>query len=136
MIKKIKKTILVIMLSYLSLLPVWIYASCSVWWDIAGSIESCLGWTPLVSWQNAKVSWWLWKYISWWTNNVAIYLWVWAVLWIAVWSFVLVTSGWEDDKLTKWKWIIKWSIIWFVAVISASLIINLVIRIMYSSSLN
>jgi hypothetical protein len=44
----------------------------------------------------------------------------------------MAISQWEDEKITKAKNVIKWSIIWFILVLTARLIINLIIRIMYS----
>lgn len=104
--------------------------------SLSDSLGKCLSDSSLVKWDwDLTVTEWFRNYITKWTNNIALYLWVLAVFWIALWSLMLVISTWEEDKVSKAKTIIKWSIIWFVAVITASFIINLIIRIMYSSTL-
>ena len=75
---------------------------------------------------------WVWEQIKSWTNNIALYLWVFAVWSIVYWSLMLTFSTWEDDKIKKAKDIVKWWIIWFVLLISLWAIINLVVKIMYS----
>jgi hypothetical protein len=67
-----------------------------------------------------------------WTNTIARFLAVLAVFWIVFGWFRFTISAWEDEKITKAKNIIKWSIIGFVWVLTATLIINLVVNIMYS----
>lgn len=106
-------------------------------WKLSEQLESLLWSTDLVKgwWDNLLIDQWFSEYIKWWTNNISLYLWVLAVFWIALGAFMLVVSSGEDDKVTKAKTIIKWSIIWFVWVLTAALIINLIIKIMYSKAL-
>lgn len=106
-------------------------------WKLSEQLESLLWSTDLVKgwWDNLLIDQWFSEYIKWWTNNISLYLWVLAVFWIALGAFMLVISSGEDDKVTKAKTIIKWSIIWFVCVLTAALIINLIIKIMYSKAL-
>lgn len=106
-------------------------------WKLSEQLESLLWSTDLVKgwWDNLLIDQWFSEYIKWWTNNISLYLWVLAVFWIALGAFMLVVSSGEDDKVTKAKTIIKWSIIWFVCVLTAALIINLIIKIMYSKAL-
>lgn len=105
------------------------------WWiSVWDQLDKCLAWSDLVDWQNVAVDW------SWWfaakiknvVYNVSLYLWILAVWSIVFWSLMLTLSAWEDDKITKAKNIIKWWLIWFVSLISASTVINLVVKIMYS----
>jgi hypothetical protein len=109
-------------------------SDCDYGGDILWSLEKCFNDSELVggNQNDAKISEWFSTTVKNWTNNIALFLAVFAVLWIAYGSFNLVISQWESEKATKAKNMIQWSIIWFICVITASLIINLVIRIMYS----
>ncbi len=102
--------------------------------NVSEALEDCLSESDLVNVWDASITWWFWEYITKWTNNIALFLWIFAVLAIVFWSFNLTLSAWDDEKINKSKKIIQWWIIWFVAVISASLIINLIIRIVYDLS--
>lgn len=119
-----------------------LFASFNVYWScsydendstsIVDNLNDCLSWTDLVNAWNAKIEDWFWDYIKTWTNNIALYLWVFAVFAIVFGSIMLTISAWEDEKISKAKNIIKWWILGFLAVISASFIINLIIRIVYN----
>lgn len=100
--------------------------------SIKDAIDWCLAWSALVDWQNVKLESWFWTKIKNWVNNIALYLWVFAVWSIVYWGLMMTLSSWEEEKVNKAKDIIKWGIIWFLGVISASAIINLVVKIMYS----
>ncbi len=131
-----KKIILIFVLIFSLFISVNVYWSCSYneWSSISSNLNDCLSWTKLVNitdW-NAKISDWFWNYIKKWTNNIALYLWVFAVFAIVFGSIMLTISAWEDEKISKAKNIIKWWILGFLAVISASFIINLIIRIVYN----
>lgn len=106
--------------------------SSSTGWTISSALDGCLNNSALVNLWDANIEGWFADYIKSWTNNIALYLWILAVFAIVYWAFMMTVSAWEDEKINKSKWIIKWWIIWFLAVISASAIINLIIRIIYS----
>ena len=102
--------------------------------DIWAALNKCLEWVQLVDWTSVSLNegWWFSKQIKYWTNNIALYLWIFSVLSIIIGSFMMTISVWEEDKIKKAKDIVKWGMIWFIWVISVSAIINLVVKIMYS----
>jgi hypothetical protein len=99
-------------------------------WD---ALDECLDWSKLVDWNDAGIVYgWLSLKIKAWVNNIALYLWIFAV-WSIVYGWLMMTlSAWEDDKIKKAKDIVKWWIFWFLWLISTSAIINLIVKIMYS----
>jgi len=104
------------------------------WLSVKDALDWCLAWSALVDWTEVRIdwNWWFWKKIKNWINNIAIYLWVFAVWSIVLWGLMMTLSSWEDEKIKKAKDIIKWWIIWFIWLISVSAIINLIIKIIYS----
>ena len=102
-------------------------------WTFTGALNSCLSWTPLVDGSDVSVTTdWFWVTVEIWAENIAIYLWIFAVWSIVFWALMMTLSTWEDDKIKKAKDIIKWWIIWFLWLIFAQWIIKLIVRIMYS----
>lgn len=101
--------------------------------SIAGRLDDCLESSALVdpSW-DLKADGGFWNQLRTWTNNIAIYLWIFAVFAIAYGSLQLTLSAGEDEKIKKAKDIVKWWMLWFLWVIFASAIINLVVKLMYS----
>lgn len=77
-----------------------------------------------------------------WTNilfkkiiaNLWILLSLGAVLMIVYSWFLMTLSGWEDEKIKKWKELLKWTLIWYIALLSAGWIISLVISSIYNFS--
>lgn len=103
--------------------------------NISWQLNSCLNWSSLVnSWKNLDVSEnsTFWNKIKTWVNNISVYLLVLAVFAIVYWGLMMTLSTWDDEKINKAKNIIKWWVLWFLALILASAIINLVVKIMYS----
>lgn len=96
-------------------------------------LEKCLGDSKLVN-SDWKITGWFKTSINRWVENISLFLWIWAVLWIVYGSFMLTISAWEDEKVSKAKDIIKWSIIGFIWLITATLIINVLVRVIYSVS--
>lgn len=135
------KKILVILLLFVGLLFVntnTFAVNCSPdadgWFDVWSALDECLNWSKLVDWNDAKIvtSWGLSLKIKAWVNNIALYLWVFAV-WSIVYGWLMMTlSTGEEEKIKKAKDIVKWWILWFLWIISASAIINLIVKIMYS----
>ena len=103
-------------------------ASLSVW----DALNNCLEWAELINWTDVKIDSWFATQIKYWINNVSLYLWILAVWSIVFGSLMMTLSAWEEEKIKKAKDIIKWGLIWFIWLISASSIINLVVKIMYS----
>jgi hypothetical protein len=100
--------------------------------SISSALNKCLDWVDLVNVSDAKVDGNFWTQIKSWTNNIALYLWIFAVWSIVFGGLMMTLSAWEEEKIKKAKDIVKWWIIWFIWLITASAIINLVVKIMYS----
>lgn len=98
------------------------------------SLNNCLSNSKLVNWKDVTVKAWGWfeTQIKKWTTNIALYLWIFAVGSIVVWGLMLTLSAWEEEKIKKAKDIVKWWIIWFVWIITASAIISIIVRLVYS----
>lgn len=132
--KKILISILLIFSVFAFFIPDSFSAECTYDGNIKNSLDSCLKTSELVNWKNVEVKawWWFQKQVMQWTKNISLYLWVFAVWAIVFWGLMLVFSVWEEEKIKKWKNIVKWWIIWFIWIISASAIISLIVKIMYS----
>ncbi len=101
--------------------------------DVWTALDWCIRDSKLVNWED------LWiddgsfsDQVEWWVDNIALYLWVFAVWSIVLGAIMMTISWWEEEKIKKGKDIVKWGIVWFLAVIWASAVINLVVKIMYS----
>lgn len=136
-----KKILILLLLSISFLLSSYnySYSDCTYdidqkWWEVWQALDNCLAWSALVNWKNVAIDWkWgFWTMIKNWVNNISIYLWVFAVWSIVYWALLMTLSAWEDEKVTKAKWVIKWWILWFIWLISISAIINLIVKLMYS----
>ncbi len=134
------KKIILFFVFILSLFSFWISYSSDCNYDpsesndsISAALDKCLDWSALVDVWDATIDngGWFQNYIKKWTNNIALYLGVFAVFAIVFGAIMLTISTWEDEKISKAKNIIKWWLIWFIAVITASFIINLIIRVVY-----
>jgi len=105
-------------------------------WGWSGSISSdlsgCFENSKVISVGDAKLDWWFKTEIWKWVNNIALILSLLAVGSIIYGALLLTLSTWEDEKIKKAKDVVKWGILWFLWVISASAIITLVVKIMYS----
>lgn len=116
---------------------------------IIDATDSCLNWVPLVwngngttginlEWKTVSTGWgdlevqkWFKSVVDRWTNTIAVYLWIFAALMLVYAAFLLVTSWWEDERITKAKGIIKWAIFGVLGIILAASIIRIVISIFY-----
>ena len=99
------------------------------------ALNDCLSDSTLV-WGDAEIWGWFDETIQNWTKNISLFLWIFAVLGIVYGSFMLTTSAWEDEKINKAKDTIKWSIIGFIWLITASFLINLLVKVIYSIKFN
>jgi hypothetical protein len=100
-------------------------------WNPLSSLQNCFNGSALVEGETEITSWFAYT-LKKWTNTISTFLAVFAVFWIVFGGFRFTMSVWEDEKITKAKNIIKWAIVGFLWVLTASLIINLVINVMYS----
>lgn len=120
MLKKLKILILFFLLSYISITH-WAN-NINFWLD---KIDNWLQWwgTNLVTtWTNILL------YLIWLIYFVAI------VYWLYGW-FIILTSGWADDKVKKWKKIIIFVVVWLAVMFLASTIVNWVIDTMSSDQI-
>lgn len=134
MIKKILLIISTIFIFYFWTYWLFVFASsCSLWSDIGDSVTSCLEWTDVFPVTGDLVAeGWLKDTLINWIKNIWVVLSLFAVSWIVVWSYFMVFSSWEEEKVKKWKDIVKWSMLWFLWIISSSTIIWLIVNLMYS----
>jgi hypothetical protein len=51
------------------------------------------------------------------------------VIWI-YWGFLILTSGWDDEKVKKWKNYLIYMVIWLVVIFLASIIVRWIIDVM------
>lgn len=111
------------------------YSECSYssWVTLKDNLWECFNNSAFV-WNNEDVIIWEWfdKQIQKWTTWIATFLWIMSVFGIVYGTVFMVTSAWEDEKINKWKTAIKWSVIWFIAILSASAIVNIVIKLVYT----
>ncbi len=52
---------------------------------------------------------------------------------VAIWiygSFLILVSGWDEEKVKKWKNFLIYMVLWLVLVFLASIIVNWVINVM------
>jgi len=135
-----KKVLITLLITLISLSFIWSVnaADCRYNFDVENAniwdaLDNCLEWVKLVTakWEM-KIEGKFWNQIKSWTNNIALYLWVFAVWSIVFGGLMMTISVWEEEKIKKAKDIVKWWIIWFLWIIFASAIINLVVKIMYS----
>lgn len=101
--------------------------------SISDNLDYCLNNSELVKWwDDAQI----WSWFDWFvkkiTNSVSLFLSILSVFGIVYGSAMLVFSAWEDEKINKAKTTVKWSIIWFLAIILASTIINILVKVIYS----
>ena len=109
------------------------------WQNISDALANCLEWddakSKLVKAWNVKIWWeepWFKDVIQWWVQTLGSVLAILAVGAIVYGSLLLVLSGWEEEKLKKWKDVVKWSIVWFLWVIFAGVLITIVVNVMFS----
>ena len=67
-------------------------------------------------------------------DNLLAYF-IWLLYFIAVamwlyWWFTILTSGWEEEKVKKWKNLILYMIIWLIIIFLSSIIVKWVISVM------
>jgi len=126
----------ILLFSILTFVSPEVFSACTYkdWDDVWSGLDTCLKNSDLVNWKSVKLeAWgWFWLQIQQWTKNIALYLWVFAVWSVVIGSLMLTLSAWEEEKIKKAKDVVKWGLIWFIWIVSASAIISLVVRIMYS----
>lgn len=66
-----------------------------------------------------------------WIRAIWFYLWIFAVFFLAYAWFLLVTSAWKEEKISRAKTVVLWTLVWFLLVIFAATIVALIIRLFY-----
>ena len=101
--------------------------------DIASQFDSCLEGSQLIKNEdNMLITEGFRSQVVRWTTNIATLLWLLAIGSIVYGWLLMTLAGWEEEKIKKWKDILKWSLIWFIALISASAIIRIVIEFIFA----
>ncbi len=105
-------------------------------WGLVKTLTDCID-EPNFKWISPEadldLSDWQWvsKMVAKIVKNMATILFIIAVWALIYASYLLVLSGWEDEKIKKAKDIIKWTLLWFIWLITAWLIIMLVVKMGY-----
>lgn len=72
------------------------------------------------------VSGWL-VWITWFLFFAAVIMWLW-------WAYNILTAGGDEEKVKKGKDIIIRAVLWIIAVFSVSIIMNFVIKALFSNT--
>jgi hypothetical protein len=76
---------------------------------------------------------WLLDVIRWVTNRV---LWIlgFIALVLALYGwFIMVTSAWDDDKYSNWRWILKSALIWLAIIWLAWFVVSIILWLIQNS---
>ncbi len=111
------------------------FANCSYnsWATVDANVDNCFnnGQSTAVKTNDAKIELGFKSMINNWVQNIALILGLLSVGSLIYWALSMTLSTWDDEKIKKSKDIVKWSIVWFIAILSASTIVSLVINFMY-----
>lgn len=111
------------------------FANCSYnsWANVDANVNNCFnnGQSTAVKTNDATIETGFKSMISNWVENIALILGLLSVGSLIYGALSMTLSTWDDEKIKKSKDIVKWSIIWFIAILSASTIVSLVINFMY-----
>ncbi len=134
-----KKIIIAFLLlsSFVFMLP---EASAGIFWakkcwfngNIWSSLDGCLSNSPLVdaSW-NTLIEGNVKNQIRTWTTAIATLLGLLAVGAIVYGGLLMTLSGWEEEKIKKWKDVVKWSLIWFLAIVTTGALIRVIVEFVF-----
>ena len=101
--------------------------------NACNTLDWCLGGSTLVDWSgDLSIELWFKNQLLEWITKIAWFLWLMAVWAIVFWSFMMVISAWEEEKIKKAKDMIKWSILWFLWIVLSASLIAIVVNFMYS----
>ena len=141
-LKIFKKTLIIFSLIFFSFFSINYFSinvaiGCSYSWnlDITSALTNCLQDSDLVeakSTKNLNIDEWFKEILINWTTKIATFLALGTIFAIALGSFMMVFSLWEEEKIKKWKDVVKWWIIWLLAVVSAGFVISVVVKLIYT----
>ena len=112
----------------------WYAQDCDFDGEIISSLDNCLEDSDLVNPWDGLLESGVKDQLVYWVMQL------WGLLGLlAVWSLVygalmMTLSGWDDEKVKKWKDIVKWTLLGFLVLISAGALIRLVIEVVFSFS--
>ena len=66
-----------------------------------------------------------------WIDNFSIYLYVFAIGAIVYGGLMMTLSTGDDEKIKKAKDIVIWGIVWFIALISITALLQLIVSVIY-----
>jgi hypothetical protein len=110
---------------------VWIVSwSQSIWLVNAFSVSnSSNGNTSQLEWNNSKdmvsiIQWMVW-YLVWLLYFIAVIV-------MLYWGFCILTAGWDEEWVKKWKKaLINWAV-WLIVIFLASSLVNWIIGLFWS----
>lgn len=65
-------------------------------------------------------------------RNLWVLLSIWAIIMIVYSGLLMTLSGWNDEKIKKWKDLLKWTLIWYIALLTAWWIVSFIISLIFS----
>ena len=134
-----------ILLSILSLVFIVVFSSSVYWWDapcsdfegdrsitdlVTGCIESNGQLT--VGGNDVTIGTGTNNIINTLIGNLWIMLSIWAVIMIVYAGLLMTMSGWNDEKIKKWKDLLKWTLIGYIALLTAGWIVSFVISLIFN----
>ncbi len=84
-------------------------------------------WTQTWATSTEKLNYWIWTLIE----KLMIWLSILALVLMTIWAWFMITSMWDDQKLSTWKNILKAWIMWLVIALMAYPIMSLVRFVLY-----
>ncbi len=84
-------------------------------------------WTQTWATSTEKLNYWIWTLIE----KLMIWLSILALVLMTIWAWFMITSMWDDQKLSTWKNILKAWIMWLVIALMAYPIMSIVRFILY-----
>lgn len=81
---------------------------------------------------DIQIEWKGKEFIAGWTTALAQLLGLLAVGAIVYGGLLMTLSGWDDEKIKKWKDVVKWAIIWFLWVVTAGALVRILIEFIFA----
>lgn len=112
-----------------------IFADCiySTWSSVAANLSECLGDASVVQTGDSlelEKSWFS-NTLQNWITNISIFLYIFAIGSIVYGGLMMTLSTGDDEKIKKAKDIVIWGIVGFLALISISAILKLIVSVIY-----
>ncbi len=132
--KKIIILLGIFLIGYLTM-TAQIFADCiySTWSSVAANLSECLGDASVVQTGDSlelEKSWFS-NTLQNWITNISIFLYIFAIGSIVYGGLMMTLSTGDDEKIKKAKDIVIWGIVGFLALISISAILKLIVSVIY-----